>query len=368
MTRIKILFFIETLDGGGAEKVLRNLVNNMDQSRFDITIQTVFPDNAAALLAPGICYRSLYSDASRKNVLRYRLEAFCGLTYPLHMMDDYDIECAYLECGSTKILAGSTNKHASKLAWVHCDLKKAMRDPEAFAEKTAKYYAKYDNVVCVSKGGKQSFDELFGEGSKSVVLYNTVDREEILRKAQTPPEESVDHPLVVSLGRLAEPKNYLRMLKAHKRLVDEGIHHKLLILGEGPQRPDLESYIRENRLEKTAFLPGFSDNPYPWMKTADVLACSSVYECFSTFVTEGLILGKPIVTTDVSGMRELLGDSRWGMIVDCDDAAFYEGLKKMLTDPQLRQKYALQAKLRGMDFSTETLVKETERFFFDLVR
>jgi len=199
-------------------------------------------------------------------------------------------------------------------------------------------------------------------------VYNTVDREEILQKAEIPLSEPVEHPLVVSLGRLAEPKNYLRLLKAHKRLLEEGINHKLLILGEGPERPMLEQFVRENRLEGTVSLPGFSDNPYPWLKAADVLACSSSYECFSTFVTEGLILGKPIVTTDVSGMRELLGESRWGMVTMCEDETFYKGLKEMLTQAQLRKEYAARAELRGRDFSTETLVKATELFFCDLVR
>ena len=77
-----------------------------------------------------------------------------------------------------------------------------------------------------------------------------------------------------------------------------------------------------------------------------LLVCSSIFEGFSTFVTEGLILGKPIVTTDVSGMREILGDSEYGLITANDDEAFYEGVKRMLTEPGLLEYYTGQAKLR----------------------
>lgn len=368
MRKTKILFFIETIDGGGAEKVLRNLVNNMDLEKFDITVQTVFPCASDKLLVPGIRYRSMYPVCSRWNQLRYRLEAECGLSYVLHVKDDYDIECAYLECGATKILAGSTNKKARKLAWVHCDLQKAMSDPEAFAAKTAKYYAKYDEVVCVSRQGQQSFRELYGDTVDTVIVRNTVDCEEIRQKADQPLERALAHPLVVSLGRLSEPKCYLRMLKAHKRLLREGVQHHLLILGEGPDRPMLEDFIRENQLQETVNMPGFAENPYPYLKKADLLACSSIYECFSTFVTEGLILGKPIVTTDVSGMRELLGDSQWGLITENEDDSFYEGMKKMLLEEELRRHYEEAAGLRGSEFSTEKLVAETETYFEMLLR
>lgn len=361
--KIKILFFMETIDGGGAEKVLRNLVNNMDQSRFDITVQTIFPDEGAKLLKEGIRCRTMYPSRSRFTQMLYRLETACGLAYRNRIRDDYNIECAYLECGATKVLAGSTNRKAVKLAWVHCDLQKAMKDPVAFAAKTKKYYEKYDRVVCVSDLGQQSFQALYGESIPTAIVHNTVDCEEIVQNAQAPVSDLPGSPLVVSLGRLAEPKCYLRLLKAHKQLLEEGIRHHLLILGEGPDRPMLEAYIRENRLEDTARLPGFRGNPYPYLKGADVLACSSVYECFSTFITEGLILGKPIVTTDVSGMRELLGDSESGLITPVEDEGFYEGLKKMLTDSALRREYAQKAARRGMDFATEKLVSDTERFF-----
>ena len=130
---IKILFFIEELEAGGAEKVLRDLVNHMDQTKFDITVQTVWPCDASKYLVSGIRYKSTYSAKNRINRLRYRFEAEVGILYHLHIKDDYDIECAYLEMGPTKVIASSTNKKAKKLAWVHCDLTKAVSDPLEYA-------------------------------------------------------------------------------------------------------------------------------------------------------------------------------------------------------------------------------------------
>lgn len=366
---IKILFFIETLKAGGAEKVMIDLVNHMDQMKFDITVQTVWPCNASKYLVPGIRYKSMYASESKANHLRYRAEAESGLAYRLHVKDDYDIECAYLEMGPTKVMSASTNKKAKKLAWIHCDLTKAVADPQAYAKNTAPWYAKFDQIVCVSQSVKEQFDELFQNRFDSTVLYNVIDDAAIREKAFLPLPDGAKKRrfTVLSVGRFSPPKKFKRLLQAHKRLLGEGLEHDLWILGDGPEREMLERYVAENGLTDSVWMPGFIENPYPFMREADLLACSSVYEGYSTFMTEGVILGKPIVTTDVSGMRELLGDSEHGLIVENYDEAFYQGMKKMLSDAFLRSAYSEKADVRGKDFSAKKLTSNTEEYFKTLV-
>lgn len=366
---IKILFFIETLTGGGAEKVLCNLVNHLDQTKFDITVQTVWPCDANRLIVTGVRYKSSFPSVNKLNRLLYRAEAAAGLFYQLHIKDDYDIECAYLEMGSTKIMASSTNRHAKKLAWVHCDLARAVSDPQSFAKKAAPWYARFDQVVCVSQKVKESFDKVFQNAFPSKVLYNVINDVEIRQKSlQIMPAGKHKRRLtVLSVGRFSKPKNFMRLLKTHKRLLDEGLEHDLWILGDGAQREMLERYIADNHLSDSVWMPGFVDNPYPYLREADLLACSSNYEGYSTFMTEGVILGRPIVTTDVSGMRELLGDSEFGLIVENDDQAFYHGLKQMLQDSKLREHYAAKAVERSSMFSAEQLTRLSEQYFSSLV-
>ena len=366
---INILFFIESLSGGGAEKVLRNLVNAMDQTKFCITVQTLYPDDAGKYLAPGIRYRYCYPAKNRINELRMRAEAAAGLTYPLRIKGDYDIEVAYLECGATKIIAGSANKNALKLAWVHCDLQNRIGDSAAFAAATKKYYAKYDYAVCVSENVRKSFKKMYGDTVPTVTVYNTIDDGEILKKtAETLPLDVSKRKLTIAaVGRLSAPKHFIRALTTHKRLLEDGLDHDLWIIGEGEERSLLEAYIQENHLEASAKLLGFRENPYNLMYAADILVCSSIFEGFSTFVTEGLILGKPIVTTDVSGMHELLGDSEYGLITANDDEAFYAGVKRMLTEPRLLEHYAERAKIRGRDFKCEKLAQETEHYLSQML-
>ena len=374
---IKILFFIEKLDGGGAEKVLRNLVNSMDQSQFDITVQTIWKFDGSKLLVPGIRYRYCYNQPfSLVNSLKsrcfnnlFRVEAALKLIYPLHIKDDYDIEIAYLECGATKVIASSTNKKAKKLAWVHCDIKKAMADAQAFVAKNTERYRKYDRVVCVSQNVENSFRELFSDTVPTDVIYNTIDNDLIIEQSRKSISEIKKQKFtVVILGSLYPPKNIPRLLKSTRRLLDDGLDFDLWILGDGADRKSIETMISENDLQNNVILWGFRESPYPFIAMADLLVCSSNYEGFSTFITEGLILGRPIVTTDCSGMRKLLGDSEYGLITENDDDAFYEGMKRMLTDDVLRAHYTTQSAKRGQDFRREHLVRKTEEYFKQLVK
>ena len=358
-----ILFYIETLQAGGAEKVLRTLVNNMDQSKFDITVMTLWPEEAGQYLAPGIHYQSLYRAKNRWNHAFYRLEAALGLTYRSRIHGDFDIEAAYLECGPTTVIAGSTNKKALKLDCVHCDLAIKATDVERFVRKSKAWYEKYDQVICVSENVRDSFCQLYGGQQQTIVLHNVIDENEIFQKASAFDVKKSDQTQLVAVGRLTHEKGFDILVNVCARLKQNHIPFHLQILGEGEQRQLLERMIQQQDLSDCVELLGFQSNPYPYMQAADAIVCSSRYEGFSTAVTEALTLGKPVITTPCTGMDELLGNSEYGLITENSEDGLYEGLKKMLEQPELLRHYEAQAKLRGGDFRKEHLVKQTEDFF-----
>ena len=233
------------------------MVNNMDQRKFAITVQTLEEVDPHEHLVPGIRYKAINrcKTAWSKKLfhLWIRLCAELKWLYPLYIKDDYDIEAAYLECGPTKILAGSTNKKALKLAWVHCDLMKK----EGIAEQTQKmkeHYSAYDKVVCVSENVKDSFVSLFGLEPEAVVLYNVNDEEEILEKTRAFDIRRGDAPTMVAVGRLTKQKGFDRLINACAMLKQEGYSFQLRILGDGPERQSLEEQIRKNHLEDQVHL------------------------------------------------------------------------------------------------------------------
>lgn len=365
---IKILFFIDSIAGGGAEKVLRNLVNNMDQDKFDITVQTIDHAPAEKYLRKKVRYKSInrFRNPILKKMYQYwiRLCAELKILYPLYIKDDYDIEVAYLECGPTKIIASSTNEKAVKIAWVHCDLEKKEGFTDSI-EKSKKYYEKYDKIVCVSENVKQSFEKLFGKDPEPVVLYNVNDEKEILEKAERPVpfQRKGTGELLVAVGRLTREKGFDRLIEACSLLRDKGYSFELWILGEGPERGGLEELIQSYRLDDRISLLGFVENPYPCINKADILVCSSRYEGMSTVVTEGLILGKAIVTTECSGMAELLGESEFGIITENNENKLFKGLQFFLEDPQMIYVYSKKSFKRGQFFKKALLLEKIEQFF-----
>ncbi len=147
-----------------------------------------------------------------------------------------------------------------------------------------------------------------------------------------------DRLMICSVGRLVKAKGYDRLLKVHKRLYDEGILYDLVIVGDGPEYDNYYRYISDNGIEDSVHLIGKRDNPYKYMKQSDLFVCSSRWEGFSTVISEAVILGVPIVTTNVSGTKELLGNNEYGLITENTTEDLYKGLKQYLTNPNM-QKY-----------------------------
>ena len=370
---IKILFFIPGLSEGGAEKVLCNLVNNMDQTKFDITVQTIEECNAGDYLVPEIHYKAVNR---RKTVFGkklygywFRLCAELRLAYSFWVKDDYDIEVAYLETAATKIISQSTSRKAKKIAWVHCDLSRKEGMSEA-AVKVGKQYKKFDKIICVSEDVRNGFYRLFGKQFNTQVLYNVIDDEEILKKSTQSVKTWKENrgKKLLAAGRLTEQKNFAYLIDCCARLRDDGFEFQLNILGEGPERENLEKQIEQLELEEYVILQGYTDNPYVWMKNADAIICSSRYEGISSVVQEALILDKAVITTPCSGMRELLGDSIYGMIAEDSDDGLYESIKRIMSDPTLQEHYEQKAAERKKYFQKNEILRKTENLFFDLVK
>lgn len=156
-------------------------------------------------------------------------------------------------------------------------------------------------------------------------------------------------------------------MKIHKKLIEENIKNHIYILGIGEEKEKYEKYLTENNLTDTFTFLGYRDNPYKYVKKADLYVCSSRREGFSTAVTEALIVGTPVVSTNCSGAYELLGkNNEYGIVTENNEDALYEGIKKILTTPDLLEAYAAKAKERGKAFSTEKTVKAVEEMLESL--
>ncbi|WP_226294022.1 glycosyltransferase [Aquimarina algicola] len=371
-----------SLYAGGAEKILQTLLRQLDPDRYAITLYSIKKEHFDTNIYPAhIQYHYIFDQNNGEKgflsslwmriINKMKLSIYHSLSpktfYKLFVKGKYDIEVAYIEGYSTKIISGSSNPNSKKIAWVHIDLEANHWTSEEYKslEQEIEAYKKFDHIASVSKSVQDAFSRKFNIQDKLTVKYNPVDQEEIKGKALQTQHEAKTKPIrLITIGRLEDQKGYDRLVRIVNRLKEE-YAFELWILGEGTQRKILEEYIHQHDLQEIITLYGFQSNPYSFLDAADAFVCSSRSEGFSTVVTEALILGKPVVATDCSGMTELLGDSEYGLITENDEDALYQGLKKFLGDQSLRAHYAEKSKERSKDFDIKVTVQEIEKMWYE---
>ena len=367
----KILFLIHDLGQGGAEKVLVNLINNMDPTKFDISVTALFGGGVnEQFLAPHIHFRAVWKHCFPGNSKFMQFLSPRQL-HKLCVKEHYDIEVSYLEGPSARIISGCPHKDTKLVSWIHVQQNDTKTLCKAFRnEKEARQcYDRFHQTICVSEYVKQDFCNLLDFRKPCKVLYNTVESDKILGLSSDPaPEIRSDVGLrMIAVGTLKESKGYDRLLHIVKRLKEEQYAAHLYILGIGPLQEWIESYIRENDLADRVTLLGYQTNPYKYVEKCDLFLCASHAEGFSTAATEALIVGTPVCTVEVSGMKEMLGEhNEYGIVTENDETALYKGIKGLLEDSSLLQHYTKRASLRGKAFRTEETVKAVETMFNSL--
>lgn len=368
----KILFFIPNLMHGGAEKVLVNLVNNLDTNKYDITVQTIFDVGVNKKnLSNKVKYKYVFKNIFRGSTTLFKLFSPKFL-YKKLIKNEYDVVVSYLEGPTARIISGCPF-NSKKVCWMHTEMNQAKIFSLGFRNsyEAKKCYSKFDKIICVSNTVKGRFLEKLKLNEDNIgVLYNTNETEDILLKSN---ESVYDINLskevinICSVGKITETKGYARLARVHKRLIDEGLRHRIYILGIGEDEDKIKRYIKENNLQDTYTLVGFRDNPYKYVSKCDLFVCSSLREGFSTAVTESLIVGTPVVSTLCSGSQELLGyNNEYGLVVENSEKGIYEGLKIFLEDKNLFLKYKDKAKQRGLNFSKEKTVQAVEELLDNL--
>lgn len=362
----KVLFLIHDLGPGGAEKVLVNLVNNMDPQQFDITVMALFGGGVnEQFLKPHIRYVTCFKHAIRGNSHLMKLLTPRQLHNWL-IKDRYDIEVSYLEGPSARIISGCPYADTKLVSWIHVEQHTeavAAQSFRSYAE-SVQCYGRFHQTVCVSEFVKKDFLSLYPGLQNVCVLYNTNETAQILEQGKKPVEPGVFREKEIRLcgvGKLMPIKGFDRIAWIHKRLREDGFKVHTYILGEGSQRRELEDYVRLNWLGDSFTLLGYQTNPYKYLARCDLFVCASTAEGFSTAATEALILGVPVCTVEVSGMKEMLGEhNEYGIVTENDEDALYEGIKSLLADPKRLAHYKKRAALRGKNFSTEKTVRAVE--------
>lgn len=371
----KILFILPSLSVGGLERVQVSIANALVKRGYDVTVMILNPclDLATELDARVKLIHKPYKPHPIMRKIPYirhkfyddgmwETRASAKKLYKYYVGEEkYDVEIGFFRGLSVKIVSGSTNCSSVKLAWVHSDFKVCKGIINNFKNMQAvkNAYAKMDKIICVSKQAKEGFIEKIGCAEKITTVYNLLPTEEIVSKAQETLVLQKKKPILCAVGRLSKEKGYARLLNVVEKLNADELDFDLWLIGDGGDREKLETLAQEKGLNNVYFF-GQQNNPYKYMKQADLYVCSSLYEGYNLTVAEALILGVPVLSTKCTGPCEILDNGKYGAIVENSEEGLYQGLKELLSDPNKLLYYREKVKERQDFFEEEQICGEIE--------
>lgn len=378
MEKIKVLFVNHELVCGGAEQALFDLVCLMDKSKFDISIlvqhdggvwEQKFRDAGITVLYDYSCRKKTYNPAVKmKNIVK-KLK-----TEQAYKNDGKGLVDICVEKGADIVVSFSVweneyigfAENAKSIKYIHGDVSTNSVFRETIMRSGKELLSQFDRIICVSEAAKNSFISMTGIRDSVEMHFNPLNSENVYKLAQEPVDFPEDVPVICAVGRLAEEKGFERLIVIHRRLLDQGINHKLIIVGDGPDREYLRRIIRATDTEETVILAGYQQNPYPYMKNSKFLVCSSFTEGLPVISMEALSLGIPIISA-VPSIGEVFGDEICGLITQNDNASLEEGIRTMLTDEAFYTKAKCGAEKRSTFFDGKRMVREIEELFAAVV-
>lgn len=365
---IKILIFMQSLGGGGAERTIVNIINNLDRAKFDVVLVLGTDKNNDYLdlingdariefldtnnLKYGILKLTKIINKENPDLLFSTINIFNIATLIAKLLTFKKIPTVVREANN-RTQSGKVTKFNKLLT-------------------TLLYNLCASKVIALSKGVKEDLINNFNISRKKIeVIYNPVDIEGINKLSKEPisnPIRKQDEKVLIAVGRLVEQKDYVTLLKAFN-IVSSKLNSRLIILGKGPLELELKTLCQELNIENKVDFIGFKKNPYKYMAKADAFVLSSKWEGFGHVVVEAMATGTPVISTNCnSGPPEIIDKNKYGLLVPVGN---YEDLAdkiiELLSNNNLSEMYSDKGRERAEDFNARSIIKQYEKLFQDLV-
>lgn len=359
-----IACFLPSLYGGGAERAALKLFKGM--SELDFTLDLVLAD------ATGPYLNQVPEKVRVVNLAAGRvLKAILPLARYLRQNKPYALISHMEYANVAAVLAKEISGTKTKLFLVEQNnLSASLNNDKSILSKALSVLVKFlypraDRIISVSTGVANDLKSIHGLAEEKVcVIYNPIVEKELIAKAKEPLEhpwfQKGEPPVFIGVGRLSEQKDFLTLIKAFKILREQRMA-RLMILGEGELRTELETLIDSLGLTEDISLPGFVDNPYAYMHNAAAFVLSSRWEGLPTVIIEAMACGCPVVSTDCpSGPFEILAGGKYGDLVAMGDTVALSNAMLNLINASVSRDILQQ---RAQDFSMEKSISDYLKLF-----
>jgi len=376
--KIKLLYFHPTIIFGGAERTTATILEKLDKSIFDVLFVTkndTFPplpvERVIYIDDLGIHFgfegiRPLIKDTKKmlQLIKRERPDIVFGMLHYACIM--LSVTKFFLKDKVKIIISPRTpSKHAINFYFGERPFGKVLWNF------MIRFFCRHsDHIVVASKGIKQEcIADYNADRNKVVVINNCVDAQSVEKSSMEPMDrENVFNGFVISTaGRLVKEKSLSVLIKAFA-LLRKDFNAKLWIVGDGPERPHLDSLAARLNIVDDIVFWGFQENPYKFIKKSDVFVHTSLFEGFGNIILEAMACGVPVIATDCPvGPREIIINGENGILVPVrDESALAKELKKVLENKEVRNLFVKNAHKRLLEFTPQKMVRSYEDVFLSI--
>ncbi len=356
----KILIVNNNMHIGGVQKALINLLWNI-RDKYDITLLLFYRGGEyvkdippeVKVITPDSAYRYLgmtkddslnFMDRLARSIFAVIARMF-GRRWAVALMGlgqkqlgNYDAAISYLHNGARKVFYGGCNdfvlRHVSadkKIAFLHCDYRQeGINNPE-----NTEQYGKFDVIAACSKGCGELFVRANPQYRDRVkVVYNCQLYEKIQLSADSDPVQLEEDKInIVSVSRVSATKGIDQAISAIAQLgeIKQKIHY--YVVGDGSQFCEISQAIKDNGLEDTVTLCGKMENPYGYIKAANILLIPSRFEAAPMVINESAGLGTPVLSTETSSAREMIEGHGYGWVCENSAKGIAEALSTLARNP-----------------------------------
>lgn len=346
--KIKVLFRHRSMEMGGVEKVVLSMLNHLNKDKFELAIclninqgelRNEFPKYVRKVyLTDGREDLSKNSVIQKIQLAKRNLKLKNALKNPKIadklLNETYDVEIAPTYAAFSAVL-NSLNKNSKKIGWFHSDITLPKLQP--LVPEILKQIPQFDYFIFGSQQTKDILVETYPDLKipENQVILNAIPIDELKQKALAFKPELPNKPVFVSVARLHSRKGFHKLMDAHARLLKDGFDHHIIVIGDGEEMENLKKQAENLGVTESFKLLGSSMNPYPHVKNADFFILPSESEGWPLIIADTLILQKPIISTNVGGIPEMIEHEKTGYLINYETDEIYASMKRFLTDSDL---------------------------------
>ncbi|SEW40999.1 Glycosyltransferase involved in cell wall bisynthesis [Chryseobacterium wanjuense] len=377
--KIKVLFRHRSMEMGGVEKVVLSMLNHLNKDKFELTIclninqgelRNEFPKYVRKVyLTDGREDLSKNSVIQKIQLAKRNLKLKSALKNPKIadklLNETYDVEIAPTYAAFSAVL-NSLNKNSKKIGWFHSDITLPKLQP--LVPEILKQIPQFDYFIFGSQQTKDILVETYPDLKipENQVILNAIPIDELKQKALAFKPELPNKPVFVSVARLHSRKGFHKLMDAHARLLKDGFDHHIIVIGDGEEMENLKKQAENLGVTESFKLLGSSMNPYPHVKNADFFILPSESEGWPLIIADTLILQKPIISTNVGGIPEMIEHEKTGYLINYETDEMYESMKRFLTEPDLVSQIKENLKNIEKQFDNQKIFDAVEDIIINL--